>query len=151
MLTRFNVGKGLTALSVGLVLAACSPTITQHGHRLSEDDLSQIQPGLSSKRDVLSILGSPSAQGTFEDDHWYYVAQRTERTSFYQKELTQQDVLTVTFDSDGKVTSIGKHGIEAANAVLPSPEKTKTLGNELTLVEQLLGNIGRFNSGDDGP
>jgi len=31
-------------------------------------------------------------------------------------------------------------------AVEPSPDSTLTLGNELTLIQQLLGNIGRFNT-----
>lgn len=135
-------------LATTLFAAACTPTVSQHGHRILDEDLAQIQPGVSTRRDVLDLLGSPSAQATFENDRWYYVTQRTERSSFYQKELTQQDVITVSFAADGTVDTIGNHGLEQANAVEPVDDTTRTLGNELSLVQQLLGNIGRFNSGD---
>lgn len=137
----------LALMTFVLLAAGCSPTISQHGHRISDEDLARIEPGVTDQRDVLSLLGSPSAQATFETDRWYYVTQRTERTSFYQEELTQQDVVTVTFAQNGTVDAIEKHGLDQANNVVPSDDKTKTLGNELSLVEQLLGNIGRFNSG----
>ena len=38
------------------------------------------------------------------------------------------------------------HGLEMAQAIEPDPNKTRTLGNELGAIQQILGNIGRFNT-----
>ena len=132
------------AVVLVLVLSSCSPTVTQHGHRITDDDITRIQPGVTTQRDILQMLGSPSAQAPFDNGRWYYVTQRSERMSFYQSELTQQDVVTVTFNADGTVGEVGRHGLDMAQQVSPNSEKTQTLGNELSIIEQLLGNVGRF-------
>ncbi|MEZ5837135.1 MAG: hypothetical protein R3D03_15625 [Geminicoccaceae bacterium] len=50
--------------------------------------------------------------------------------------------------SGGNVNRIDQR-IDAVD-VVPSSDETRTLGKELSLVEQLVGNIGRF-SDRDGP
>jgi outer membrane protein assembly factor BamE (lipoprotein component of BamABCDE complex) len=55
-------------------------------------------------------------------------------------------VVTIEFDESGIVSDVRTRDVTAALAVEPSPDATRTLGNELTLLQQLLGNIGRFNT-----
>lgn len=138
--------RRLALPALALALAACTPTIDNHGHQVDAEVLSQITPGVTSREEVLYLLGSPSTMSTFDDADWYYISQRTERMSFYQSAVTAQDVITVSFDRSGLVTKVDKHGIEAAKAVDPATEKTRTLGNEMTFLQQLLGNVGRFNT-----
>lgn len=134
-------------VSIGLALgglAACAPQVSQHGHTIDPDSLARITPGTTSREEVARLLGSPSALATFEDGRWYYVTQRRESRSFFQSRITEQDVVTVSFDDRGIVRNVERHGMDQAMAVDPEPDVTRTLGNELTLVEQLIGNIGRF-------
>jgi len=147
---RHRLG-GLAVAAILALTGACSPMVDQHGHRFTERDLERIEPGVSSREEVARILGSPSTLATFEDDRWYYITQRTERMSFYQKELTDQDVVTIEFDDRGVVERVDRHGLEQAMAITPSSDETRTLGNELSLVEQLIGNIGRFNTEEGTP
>ncbi|MCB1831940.1 MAG: outer membrane protein assembly factor BamE [Geminicoccaceae bacterium] len=140
----------LLTLCIATVMAACTPTVKQHGHRIDDEMLASLVPGRTSKEEVLRLIGSPSSIGTFEDNHWYYVSQVTERVSFYQSEIAEQDVITVAFDDRGIVSGIHKQGLEQAQDVVPTGETTRTLGKELSLFEQLIGNIGRF-SDRDGP
>ncbi len=128
-------------------IASCSPEINNHGHRIDPETLGLIRPGLTNKQGVIALLGSPSSIATFDQDRWYYIAQRTENYSFYVEEITAQDVVTVDFDANGTVTSVQEHGMELAKAVDPSNDKTPTLGKELTVFEQFVGNIGRFEGG----
>lgn len=138
-------GVGLAlALTLGLGLAACSPQVSQHGHTIDAARLALVTPGQTSREEVARLLGSPSALATFEDDRWYYVTQRRERLSFYQSEITEQEVVTVSFDERGLVEAVDRHGMDEAVAIRPNADSTRTLGNELTIVEQLIGNIGRF-------
>jgi len=133
------------ALATAALLTACMPVVEQHGQRLDPDLLAAVRPGVSSKEEVARLLGSPSAVGTFDDRTWYYVTQRVEKHSFFQNRLAEQRVVAIRFDERGIVEAIGERGLEEARAVRPAPDKTPTRGSELTIVQQLLGNIGRFN------
>lgn len=147
-------GTPVTAAAVAILLAAggvaalsgCSPTVTTHGHRLDADLVAQVRPGVTTRDEVSRLLGSPSSVGTFDGQSWYYVTQKTERRSFYQANVAAQDVVRVDFDGAGLVSSVDRAGLEAAQAVDPAEARTRTLGNELTIVQQFLGNIGRFNT-----
>ena len=136
----------LAAAACLLVATACQPTVSTHGHKIDTTLLAQVRPGVTSREEVTRLLGSPSTIGTFDRESWYYVSQRSEVTSFYQADITQQDVVRIDFDANGIVADVRAHGLELAQAVTPDPNRTRTLGNELTVVQQFVGNIGRFNS-----
>lgn len=136
----------LAAAAAVLLAAACQPTINTHGHEVDTTQLSQIKPGVTSREEVARLLGSPSTKGTFEKESWFYISQRNEAKSFYQDKITEQDVVRIDFDANGIVMSVSAHGLELAQAVEPDPNKTRTMGNELTVLQQFVGNIGRFNS-----
>ena len=78
-----------------------------------------------------------------------HVAQKTERKSFYQEKITDQQVLAITFGDDDLVQDVERADLSQAEKITPVKDVTPTEGNEMSLAQQLLGNIGRFNS--DGP
>lgn len=136
-------------LALGLMVlapVACSPTIATHGHRLDEPALARIEPGRSSRQDVAQLLGTPSASATFGNSPWYYVSQRTEQLSFYQEEVTNQDVVVISFDDQDVVSSIERRDLDDARQIELVSRETPTTGNELNVFEQFVGNIGRFNA-----
>ncbi|WP_051329079.1 outer membrane protein assembly factor BamE [Geminicoccus roseus] len=145
MTSRRTIRLMLPALAL-FGLGACSPTIDNHGHRFDADMAGAIIPGVTSKQEVTRLMGSPSALATFEDNQWYYVSQKTERKSFYQAEITDQQVLAITFGEDGLVSDIQRADLSQAEPITPVTDVTPTTGNELSLAQQLLGNIGRFNT-----
>jgi len=123
--------------------------VRAHGHVLDEAALARIEPGQTSRDRVAQLLGSPSSRGTFDDTAWYYVSQRTERHSFYQETVIEQNVVAITFDEQGVVRAIERRDLDDARNVDLVERETPTVGNELTLVEQFIGNIGRFNLPQD--
>jgi outer membrane protein assembly factor BamE (lipoprotein component of BamABCDE complex) len=133
-------------LGTALIGAACSPTVSNHGYRIDAETLAQIRPGVTSREEVYRLLGSPSSVGTFDDERWYYISQRSEQMSFYQSEITEQDIVTVDFDAGGMVRDVGRQDMSLAQAIEPSSDETRTMGNEFSLLQQLLGNVGRFNT-----
>ena len=132
-----------------LALNACVPQVSNHGYRLDEAAFAQIEPGRTTREEIQQLLGSPSALTTFDGSVWYYVSQRTERMSFYQEEVVNQDVVSITFDDLGTVARIDRHGLEQAHEVRLVERETPTAGSELTALEQFIGNIGRFNPPTD--
>jgi outer membrane protein assembly factor BamE (lipoprotein component of BamABCDE complex) len=137
------------AMIAVLGLAACTANVSTHGHRLDAAALAQVEPGQSSQDDVIQLLGSPSSIATFDDRTWYYVSQRTESRSFYYANVVSQDVVAIVFDDQGTVSHIDRHDLNGAREIDVVDRETPTAGNELTVLEQFLGNIGRFNPPED--
>jgi len=129
----------LLALSV----SACEPVLAKRGNLVSEDDLKQVTIGQSSREDVARILGTPTQMSTFDDKIWYYIGEETEKTSFFTPEITDQKIVAVQFTPEGKVQKMSRGGLKYAEDITPNPETTPSYGKEVSLVQQLLGNLGR--------
>ena len=141
-----TVGSRAALALLGLsLLAACAPEISNHGYHLDETALGQLEPGRTTRDGALQLLGSPSSVAIFDENVWYYVSQRRERMSFYQEEVVDQKVVTVTFDDRGVVQDVARQDLDDAFEVSVVDRETPTSGNELSILEQFLGNIGRFN------
>lgn len=144
--------RGALLAGALLGLPGCTPEITTHGYRFDEATVAQIEPGRTTKDAVTRLLGSPSSVATFDDKVWYYISQRSEHKSFYQDEVVEQKVITIGFDDAGVVQTIDKRGLNDARDIAFVSRETPTSGKELSLLEQFLSNIGRFNpQGQEAP
>ena len=134
------IALGLTTIT----LSACSPTITQRGNLVQDYQLAEVVPNQSTRTDVLRAMGSPTTKAPFNDDIWYYIGQKTAKKGILDPEVREERVVAVLFNADGTVAQAGD--IERERIEIPfSREKTPTHGNEITALQQLLGNLGKFN------
>lgn len=149
---RFNLPQltAVAAIVAGLALGACTPLVEERGWRPDEVAVSAIRPGVDNKESVARLLGTPSTVSNFDDSVWYYVSATTQQEAFKRDEVTDQEVLVVNFDSAGNVTEVGRLNMDDGHQVAMNPDRTPTLGNELTIWQQLFGNIGRFNAPSGG-
>lgn len=134
------------AALVTLGLVACSPQIATHGNLVDPDALAKVEPGRSDQSTVLGLLGSPSTRGNFNEPTWYYIGQRTERQAFYRPETIERKVVYVDFEPDGRVKSIGSLDLDDGTKIAFVTRETPTAGQRITLIKQLIGNVGRFNT-----
>lgn len=142
-MTRFKSLKTLL-LALCLGAAACTPTVEQRGNMLQDYQIQQVAPGVHSRTDVLRLLGSPTSESTFDSNTWYYIGQTTEKHGIFDPEVIEHRVVEVGFDQDGIVTHVAE--VNGDRIDVPyAREKTATHGNDLTVMQQLLGNLGRFN------
>lgn len=132
-------------VAVALSVVACSPRIDSRGNLPDPDKLAEIKPGKHSRGDVAEILGSPSSIGVFDQETWYYISKRTEAVAFFEPEVAERQVIIVRFNKKGVVTGVETLGLEQGHGVDPVDRETPTAGAELTIMQQLLGNMGRFN------
>ncbi len=63
--------------------------------------------------------------------------------------MVDQEILAVAFDEGGIVESMRVYGQEDGRTIAYVDRTTPTEGNELTIIQQLLGNLGRFNPEGD--
>jgi outer membrane protein assembly factor BamE (lipoprotein component of BamABCDE complex) len=128
-------------------LAACAPTVDQRGNLPDPDNLALIHPGTTTREQVVKILGTPSSTGVFDDKNWYYISRRTEQISFLDPDVMDQQVYIVNFDDRGMVRGVDHKDLKDGREIEPAPGATPAPGRELTFLEQVLGNLGRFNGG----
>jgi outer membrane protein assembly factor BamE (lipoprotein component of BamABCDE complex) len=146
---RFPLNKPAVLLFC-LTLAACTPTLVVQGYVPDDETLATVQQGVDSKDAVVTKLGSPSSIAAFDDDTWIYINKSTENFAFFEPTVVGQNVVAINFDPEGRVENIRRYTLEDGRLIDPITRKTPTQGRELGILEQLFGNVGRFNTGTDG-
>ena len=129
-----------------LALAACANPIDQRGNLPEKDKLAEIKPGQTDKATVTQLLGSPSTIAAFDPNTWYYVSQKTQEAAFLKPELLDQQVVAIEFDDNGVVRDMRHRSMADGEAIEPNPNATPAQGREFSLLEQLIGNFGRFSN-----
>ena len=82
----------------------------------------------------------------FDDDTWYYISATREYLAYLRPDTRERRVIAVRFDEDGSVAAVDEYGLEDGRVVALVERETPTRGRELSLIEQLLGNVGRLPS-----
>jgi outer membrane protein assembly factor BamE (lipoprotein component of BamABCDE complex) len=139
-----NFRTALIAAVAVAGLAACAPTVARQGYQAVDANPKEVKVGEDTKSTVLSKLGSPSAVSTFEPNTWYYVSQITSTTTYHRPQVNSRDVTVVSFDGESEqVTAVKALDMEDGRKMAYNERETPTRGRELTILEQLLGNVGR--------
>ncbi|MDG1207912.1 MAG: outer membrane protein assembly factor BamE [Paracoccaceae bacterium] len=128
-----------------LALSACEATYTNHGFAPQIAQLEQLSSS-DTRGSVLRQLGQPSATGTFNSENWYYQASRVENYAFYAPKIVDRKVVAIRFDQAGRVANVARYGIEEGQIIDLITRTTPTYGREITLLQQLFGNIGRVGA-----
>ncbi len=128
------------------MLVGCYPMVDNRGHTTDAEDFKQIVIGQSRTDDVAAILGTPTAKSNFGDETWYYIILRRETVGMWAPEVADQNVTAIHFDGNHVVTSIDTHTKADAKNVEVVEKVTPSEGHELTIIEQLLGNLGKFSA-----
>lgn len=129
-----------------LLLAACAPRVDARGNLPDPDRVMKIEPGIHSRQDVFSLLGSPSTIGTFRGEAWYYVSNRTETIAFLEPEVKDRNIIAVIFDpKTGIVREVRGIGLEDGQDVDMVDRETRTSGQSVSFIQQVFGNLGKFN------
>ena len=129
---------------MALGLSACESRLNTRGNLLDPERIADIRPGELSRDEVAEILGSPSSITPFGSDTWYYISQRTETFAFFSPKVIESQILVISFNKDGKVVKVDTLGLEQGQFINPIERTTPTHGNKLTVIEQMIGNLGRF-------
>ncbi|MBB4266989.1 outer membrane protein assembly factor BamE [Roseospira visakhapatnamensis] len=132
------------AISVVLAAGACSPDLRARGNNPTDDRLAQIEPGKQTRREVASLLGSPSTTATFDSETWFYISAQTRQYAIFKREEMERRIIAITFDEGGTVKTVRELTLEDGRDIAMLGRETPTMGNEMGILEQLMGNLGRF-------
>lgn len=127
-----------------IALGACTPTVAQRGNMLEDYQIEEVTIGTSKRSDVLRALGSPTTRSTFDSNVWYYIGSETEKRGIFDPKVAKERIVLAAFDDEGTLEALEE--IDRERLSIPYVRnKTKTHGNETTVVQEFLGNLGKFN------
>jgi len=130
-----------------LVISSCATNKEViHGNMIRDEDLLQVELGMTSKVDMIRLLGQPTVKSSIGEETWYYIGQIVKYESFLRPELENRKIIEIKFDKRGLVDYIQGYDLSDREDIVISDDETKSLGTEKTLLQNLVGNIGKFNS-----
>lgn len=128
-----------------LAITACEPVVDQRGHVEDGSLKEKVFVGTTTKDEVKRDFGSPSSMSSFGDETWYYIRTRKESQAFFKPEIVEQKVTQIIFDDAGTVAEIKEYDLKDGKPITTVAQTTPTEGHSLGFLEQLIGNLGRFN------
>ena len=140
------------ASAAALILTTgCEGRVDVRGNVPDPKLLAELKPGVHKQRDVERRLGAPSTIATFDNEVWYYISGRVKSLSFFKPKLLERKVLTIRFNKKGVIQKIEQIDATKQKQIELVERETPTKGKELTVIQQIIGNIGKFGNpgGDD--
>lgn len=129
-------------------LAACSANVAHRGYLAKPGAFDQVREGMP-KSEVEATLGSPSttASVNLQGDSYYYISSTTEQKAFFKPEEVKREVIAIRFDQNDQVASLGQYGLEDGQIISMNSRTTPVKGREMSILQQIFGNIGRPGPG----
>lgn len=149
MNTRHQSSLAAVAFAVAL-LGGCAKDIDARGNLPPAEALAQLSIGEQTRQDVRGLLGTPATTAVFDDETWYYISAHTTQYAFYPNHELDRTVYAISFDNRGILKDVRKLGLEDGQNVSIASRETPTKGREFSLIEQLIGNLGRFSGTPGG-
>lgn len=133
-------------LLVALILSACAPVFRNHGYVPDDLALSSVVVGQTSRDELPSLIGSPSAEGVLTGGAWFYVKSRFEHFGPYRPAEIRREVVAISFSQSGTVANVERFGMERGRVVVLSQRVTDPGVSAASALRQILGNFGRFRA-----
>jgi outer membrane protein assembly factor BamE (lipoprotein component of BamABCDE complex) len=131
---------GLAGLILLVPLSGCGAQIDHHGHVFMDVDMQQVHAGMT-KEQVQQAFGSPDTTSTIGGDAYYYISTTQKTYAFFKPWEIDRQVVAVYFDQKASVQQVAHYGMQDGIVVNFASGETPARGKDMTLVEQILGNV----------
>jgi len=140
--TTVTIKQGLLVLLVSLVVG-CTATYTNHGYAPSDNDLTAVKVGRSTRDSVEQAIGRPASTGMLKNSGWYYAATKIKHFSYSPDTVVDRQLVAITFNKRGVVENVERFTLADGHVVALNRRVTDTGIKGKTFLRQLLKNIGR--------
>lgn len=120
------------------------------GIAVSQHDLQELTPGISTQADVQALIGPPTFQEQFTPNNWVYLSQITKMRIGNTEGVKAQDVVVMTFDDNGVLNGIKHKSLKDGVTVAMDQAQTPVPGGKAGFIQQLVGGVGSYNPGIGG-
>jgi len=127
-------------------ITACANHIEVSGYGFTDSHHEDVVVGKTTRHELISNLGSPTAVANIGDDKKvYYISRKTKRVAFLDPIVLEQQVLAISLDKNNVVSGIEELTLDDSKHVVFSENHTLLRGNEITAMQQIMGNLGKYN------
>lgn len=140
--------RALSVFALLISLSGCGLFQSQtryRGQTPDQRDVTELVPGVSTKADVQTELGSPTNVPSFDDQTWLYLGQLTHTRIARTQGVIAQYVTVVKFDQAGVLQSIDTKNVSNGMDLAMASGATASPGSSSSFLGQVIGNIGRFS------
>ncbi len=138
--------KKIISLCLVMVLSACTPITTHHGFNNIASMRSWVKSNTVLKNELQSRFGPASFIDTEGDmTSLYYIAFTKERFAFFKPEVTDRQIIVLHFKNDA-YQDYAEYSLKDGKDIDITSDKTPTYGKEMSVIQQILSNVGRFNN-----
>ena len=141
-----TVLKGLGLVLVILAVSGCAPRVRDFGYAPSDAELNEIVVGVDSQDRVSELVGFPASQSLRGDDAWYYLSARHETVGMRAPQITDRQLVAISFKSEGTVRNVERFTIEDGRIVTLSRRVTDNRTKGIGILRQAFGNLGRISA-----
>ena len=131
------VGVLIGVLALPLAVAGCESIVDQRGFAATPGSVEKLEVETQSREDVVRLIGSPSAIGTFNPNVWYYITQKQEYYAFFKPRMLEQNVMQLTFNESGRLTTIKKYDLADAKDESARAEAERQIAVGEAMIEAL--------------
>lgn len=130
-----------------LCCTSCAQIKTQHGYNFNEENVKKVVVGLSDIYQVMSVMGSPTTTSVYGMPKFFYIKHAYSKVPIGNPVISEQDMMVISFNDNGVVSSIDRYDASVMKKdVKISLASTSLPGNEISIISQIIGNIGRYNN-----
>jgi outer membrane protein assembly factor BamE (lipoprotein component of BamABCDE complex) len=136
-------------LLIALGLSACAETVTKRGHQFHDNDLKQIQAGMSQEQ-VKTSLGTPTTTATVgSGTAYYYISSLEGQTSFFAPTVKDRQVVAIYFTPLGAVDKVAQYGLKDGKVFDYIKRETPSHARDEGILKALFRNLGTKQFGLD--
>jgi outer membrane protein assembly factor BamE (lipoprotein component of BamABCDE complex) len=132
------------AMAGAALLGACSPITQVQGYQVIDEQPATAKVGEDTLATVRTRFGTPTVVSTFDPNVWFYINQVNDTFGFYRPHVRNRQIVAISFDkTTQKVAAVNTYTEKDGKVIAYNGRETPTRGREMTVLEQLLGNVGR--------
>ncbi len=127
-------------------VAACTRDVDYSGNDINDVDVQKIHIA-DTMHDVLTTLGTPSYRSTFGPTKFVYIQSKMVYKPIILPYVKSFDMVVISFNENFEVVDIDVRNNMHIQDVENYSKQLHLKGNEINPVQQILGNIGKYNAG----
>jgi outer membrane protein assembly factor BamE (lipoprotein component of BamABCDE complex) len=130
------------------LLISCSTVYRNHGFTPTDEELSSIVLGATTRSSVEASIGVPSTSSLTKSDGIYYVSSKWRHFGAAAPKPVERQIVSIQFDSAGVVTNVSRYGLDDGKVIVLSRRVTEGGSGEISFIRQMMGNVGRMDAED---
>lgn len=135
---------------VSCFVGACTHSSNQHAYIEEEQHLQKAKEFIGkSESDLLTALGKPSFTSLYPPKTIIYTGYSMERHFFFKPTIVNQVVVAFEMNEHNHVEKVSIFDVSNRRNITINSDATHTIGQGTSLLDQLLGNIGRMDHGQN--